>query len=58
MKCRARSVNHDHILGTFRADRVRDSRRNNDADVVSTAMIIAIDKKSQDAWGETGAQIA
>ena len=55
MKNRARPVNHDHFLRTFSANGVGDTGWNNDADVIAAAMIIAIDKETHDAPGETDA---
>src|SRR5947207_15929218 len=58
MKSRACAINHDHVLRAFHANGVRYSGRNYHADIVAPAKIISIDRKTHDASGEPGADIA
>src|SRR4029453_14464405 len=55
---RARSVNHDHVFGTFRANSMRHARRNYGGDVVPASMIVTINKETHDAPRKSGTDIA
>src|ERR1700736_2515410 len=53
MERRACSIYHDHVLRTLGAQRVSDTGRNYDSDIVAAATIVAVDVKAHRARGQS-----